>query len=137
MSTLGHYIKSRREELGLTQEELANRVGIGVRQADISRLENNHVKSPRLSRLERLADALDAPVGVLLSKSGWIGAEEEITSTLSEERRSHITLLPSAPDQLPEAIEKLNQVKELVEEVQVMIDEAGGPVSPMNMNVSP
>ena len=38
MTTLGQTIRLRRDELGLTQEKLAERVGNGVRQAEISRL---------------------------------------------------------------------------------------------------
>jgi len=62
-------------ELGLTQEELAERVGDAVRQAEISRLEHDKVSLPRRPRLEQLAKALDLPIGLLLSSSGWVGAE--------------------------------------------------------------
>lgn len=63
-------------ELDLTQEELAERVGEGVRQSEISRLERNRVTLPRRQRMEQIAVALDIPVGVLLARSGWVGAEE-------------------------------------------------------------
>ncbi len=74
--TLGQLIRERRMELNLTQEELAERVGDGVRQSEISRLERNRVTLPRRQRMEQLAEALDIPVGVLLARSGWIGAEQ-------------------------------------------------------------
>ncbi len=73
--TLGQLIRERRMELNLTQEELAERVGEGVRQSEISRLEKNRVSLPRRQRMEQIAEALDIPVGVLLSRSGWAGAE--------------------------------------------------------------
>jgi len=73
--TLGQLIRERRMELNLTQEELAERVGDGVRQSEISRLEKNRVTLPRRQRMEQIAEALDIPVGVLLSRSGWAGAE--------------------------------------------------------------
>lgn len=76
MPTLGKFIRRRREELGLTQEALAELVGDGVRQAEISRLENDRIVLPRRQRLEQIADALDVPIGVLLARSGWVGAEE-------------------------------------------------------------
>ena len=38
MPTLGAFIRRRRLELGLTQETLAEMIGGGVRQAEISRL---------------------------------------------------------------------------------------------------
>jgi len=74
-ATLGRVIRERRTALGLTQEELAERVGDGVRQAEISRLEHDKVSLPRRPRLEQLAKALDLQVGHLLASSGWTGAE--------------------------------------------------------------
>ena len=75
IKTLGEVIRQRRGELGLTQEELAERVGEGVRQAEISRIEHDRILLPRRSRLEQIARALDLPIGVLLAHSGWTGAE--------------------------------------------------------------
>lgn len=75
-NSLGELIHRRRLELGLTQEELADRVGDGVRQAEISRLEHDRVSLPRRARLEQIARALDIPLGVLLAGSGWTGAHE-------------------------------------------------------------
>jgi transcriptional regulator with XRE-family HTH domain len=73
--TLGQVIRSRRLALGLTQEELADRIGDGVRQAEVSRLECDRVALPRRRRLERIAAALDVPVGELLAAAGWSGAD--------------------------------------------------------------
>jgi transcriptional regulator with XRE-family HTH domain len=75
MPTLGKFIQRRRVELGLTQEQLAELVGGGVRQAEISRLEHDRVTLPRRQRLEQIARALDVPIGELLARSGWVGAE--------------------------------------------------------------
>ncbi|MDQ3655385.1 MAG: helix-turn-helix domain-containing protein [Chloroflexota bacterium] len=75
VATLGQLIRERRMELNLTQEELAERVGEGVRQSEISRLERNRVTLPRRQRMEQIAEALDIPIGVLLARSGWAGAE--------------------------------------------------------------
>ncbi len=74
--SLGQVIRRRRAELGLTQEELAERVGPTVRQAEISRLENDRVTLPRRARLQTIADALELPLGMLLERSGWSGAEQ-------------------------------------------------------------
>jgi transcriptional regulator with XRE-family HTH domain len=76
-TSLGRLIRQRRIELGLTQEELAERVGDGVRQAEISRLERDRVTLPRRGRLEQIAQALDVPMGELLARSGWVGAQEQ------------------------------------------------------------
>jgi transcriptional regulator with XRE-family HTH domain len=76
MSTsLGQRIRERRLELGLTQEALAERIGGGVRQAEVSRLEHDRVVLPRRQRLEHIARALEMPLGTLLAESGWAGAE--------------------------------------------------------------
>src|SRR5262249_2092289 len=73
--TLGQVIRSRRLALGLTQEELAERIGDGVRQAEVSRLECDRVTLPRRPRLERIAAALGLPLGDVLATAGWSGAD--------------------------------------------------------------
>jgi transcriptional regulator with XRE-family HTH domain len=75
---LAQVIRERRAELGLTQEELAERIGCGVRQADVSRLERGRVVLPRRDRLERIAAALDLAPGELLVRSGWAGADRHL-----------------------------------------------------------
>lgn len=72
--TLGQVIRSRRLALGLTQEELAERIGDGVRQAEVSRLERGGVALPRRRRMERIAAALKVPLGELLAATDWSGA---------------------------------------------------------------
>ena len=72
--TLGQVIRRRRIELGLTQEVLAERIGECVRQSEVSRLERDRIVLPRRERLERIAKAIEMPVGELLIQSGWAGA---------------------------------------------------------------
>lgn len=72
--TLGVIIRGRRLELGLTQEQLAELIGDGVRQAEVSRLERDRIILPRRPRLEAIAGALNLPIGALLMRSGWAGA---------------------------------------------------------------
>jgi transcriptional regulator with XRE-family HTH domain len=74
--TLGAAIRARRTELGMTKEELADRVG--VRQAEVSRLERGRVALPRRPRLERIAAALGLATGELLARSGWAGADRAL-----------------------------------------------------------
>lgn len=52
--TLGQFIRKRRVELGLTQEQLADRVGDTMRQSEMSRLERDRVSLPSRDRLESL-----------------------------------------------------------------------------------
>jgi transcriptional regulator with XRE-family HTH domain len=80
--SLGQFIRSRRLELGLTQEQLAARVGEHVAQAEISRLERDKVALPRRPRMEHLAVALEIPLGVLLARSGWTAADDIPASAL-------------------------------------------------------
>jgi transcriptional regulator with XRE-family HTH domain len=70
-STLGTAIRLRRQEIGLTQEQLAERIGDGVRQSDVSRLERDRIQLPRPSRFRAIAAALDLEPGELLHRSGW------------------------------------------------------------------
>lgn len=76
--TLGQVIRDRRRDLGWTQEELGARIGHGVAQSEISRLERDKIMLPRRERLERIASALELPLGTLLARSGWAGAEQLI-----------------------------------------------------------
>ncbi len=71
--SLGKAIRDRRMELGLTQEALAERIGDGVRQSDVSRLERDRIQLPRPQRLRAIARALDMEPGELLIASGWEG----------------------------------------------------------------
>jgi transcriptional regulator with XRE-family HTH domain len=102
--SLGEFIRERRRELGLTQEQLAEHVGEGVRQAEISRLENGGIKLPRKDRLGALASALHVSIGELLLRSGWIGEEERIlleqdpSSALSSDRSESDAVAASMED---------------------------------------
>ena len=76
MTHLGAFIRERRIELGLSQEDLAERIGPTVRRAEISRLERGNVVLPRRGRLERIAAALDVSLGTLLLYSEWLTEDE-------------------------------------------------------------
>jgi transcriptional regulator with XRE-family HTH domain len=87
--TLGTIIRKRRLELGLTQEQLAERIsahGEFVRQSEISRIESGAVGLPRRARLERIAAALDVPLGELLAHSGWSHADLYLGTPPNESR---------------------------------------------------
>lgn len=63
-SILGERIARTRETRGLTQEELAEAADIG--RVTISRLENGE-QSPRYRTIEKIADALDVAIPMLLT----------------------------------------------------------------------
>lgn len=126
MPTLGAYVRRRRIELGLTQEQLAEQIGDGVRQADISRLENDRVVLPRRDRLERIADALDVPLGHLLVRSGWTGADDLPMPEMAVSAPDVPSVPPAGSP--PNVVEVLEQIKALVEQVETLIDESATPV---------
>ena len=62
--SFGERMKHRREQLGLTQQELAN--AMQMRQTAISRLEHDGVPNPGAEVLRRLARALRCSVDWLI-----------------------------------------------------------------------
>ena len=62
--TMGAVIRRYRRSRGLTQEDLAER--IGVQRPLISKYENDSIE-PSLKRLRRIADVLEVPVGLLVN----------------------------------------------------------------------
>lgn len=56
---VGPAIRQRREALGLSQEELAQRLGFDTRMRDIERIESGTILFPSWIRLLRIASALD------------------------------------------------------------------------------
>lgn len=71
VNALGNYVRERRQDLNLSQEQLAARVGGNCCQSDISRIERGHVELPRFPTMVSLASALEVSVGNLLISSGW------------------------------------------------------------------
>ena len=82
--TLGDAIRTRRQELGWSQEELAKRIADhgdeAFRQSDVSRLERGKVTLPRRERLVHVAAVLGLSLGELLARSGWTGAASAFAS---------------------------------------------------------
>src|SRR5215207_8184572 len=86
--SLGEAIRLRRLELGMSQEELAERIGPDVRQSDVSRLERGKILFPRLERLNQIAAALGMTIGALLIEAGWF-TEDESAQVVAAERPGH------------------------------------------------
>ena len=61
--TTGQRIKAARKAAGITQAELADRLGISY--VGVSQWEND-LRNPKIETIQRIADALDIPVGELL-----------------------------------------------------------------------
>lgn len=113
--TLGQFIRGQRMALGLTQEQLAERVGDGFRQAEISRLENDRVEFPRRERLEAIADALDVTLGDLLIATGWLDVEHaEVIANTKEGQLPDPQILDDAMAVLATAREKVAETADLL-----------------------
>ena len=93
--SLGDAIRLRRLELGMSQEELAERIGPDVRQSDVSRLERGKILFPRLERLNQIAAALGMSIGALLIEAGWFTDEESanFTSASSHESKTQSSIV--------------------------------------------
>lgn len=77
LETLGRVIRERRRELGLTQTQLAER--LGWVQERVSTLENAKYGLPSLPALVRLSEELTLSLGTLLDAAGFAGAAAGIT----------------------------------------------------------
>lgn len=72
--TIGERIKIRRSEIGLTQQDLADK--LGVTKSAICRVERGFEKNLTTDRVKKFADALNCGVGKLM---GWEDANFEET----------------------------------------------------------
>jgi transcriptional regulator with XRE-family HTH domain len=76
---IGERVKKRRQELRITQEELAERLGVTYQQ--IQRYENG-VNRLNVENIQVIANALDVPVSYFFGNSRKDKASEELTSYL-------------------------------------------------------
>lgn len=78
VSTLPQQSPQKRKSRGFTQEELAEKVGIG--QQSLSRMEQGHI-APKFERLQDFAEALNCPVADLF-RTGDKNAEIQAVSIM-------------------------------------------------------
>jgi transcriptional regulator with XRE-family HTH domain len=116
MSTsLGAFIRDRRQELGLTQEQLAERIGETVRQAEVSRLEGDRISLPHRRRMEQLAAALEVSLGELLVRSGWMKEGDALPERELERDSDPMSWQGPVPEdiddmELPELVAMLERI---------------------------
>jgi transcriptional regulator with XRE-family HTH domain len=121
--TLGQFIRERRQELGLTQEALAERIGGSVRQAEVSRLENDAVSLPRRERMEGIAAALEVSLGDLMVLTGWLNEGHVHVVGGQDDGKSDAG--NGSPDQpLAQAVESVHEAKAMVADTAKKLDEA-------------
>ncbi len=90
MSGFGERVRSLRESLGMTQDELAKRMG--VTRPAVSAWEAGNSK-PRLAKLEALADTLDTTPFYLLEGEGPREVESSPTSAMVPMRVLGVTCM--------------------------------------------
>jgi transcriptional regulator with XRE-family HTH domain len=100
-STLGPFLRHRRQRFGLTQAQLAERVGEGTRQEHISRLERGAVTLPRWHRLLALAEVLEVTPGTLLLRAGLITTEDVQRSAGTSGRPPSVREFPAREEVRP------------------------------------
>lgn len=105
--SIGQRIRSRREELGLTQTELAKRMGI-TSKVSISNVENDK-EDLTTTRVKKYADALDCSPAFLM---GWT---EEADSTISHMKERISGLSGSTEDEDNYFFEKARQDRVFME----------------------
>jgi transcriptional regulator with XRE-family HTH domain len=118
--SLGTFIRERRQDLGLTQEQLADRIGGSIRQAEVSRLEGGRIALPRRSRLEAIAAALEVSLGELLLRTGWMQDGDQLASAIAASPRNGWT--PDAVEAL--SSEHMPALLEAVAAAETMVTEA-------------
>jgi transcriptional regulator with XRE-family HTH domain len=72
--TLGEVIRWHRHQKGWTQAELVLKLDGTLDQGQLSRLEGNTLKTPRIEALRKLGEVLGVPPGRLLKLSRFPGA---------------------------------------------------------------
>lgn len=126
--SLGTFIRERRQDLGLTQEQLAERVGDGVRQSEISRLEHDGVALPRRGRLEQIAAALEVSIGDLMVTTGWLDEEHLKSVEAGPQGKPDASLdgdhgaADAAVDNLVTALEGLAAAQELIAQTSAALE---------------
>lgn len=69
--TLADIIRAARMAANLSQQDLADRVGLGMTQRDVSFIESGRNKRPNPARLDKLAAVLDIPRDDIYQSSGY------------------------------------------------------------------
>lgn len=79
MSTIGNRIRKRREELGLSQDELGKRIGYKSRSS-INKIELGH-RNLTQSKIKAIADALETTPSYIM---GWDDNNPQLDALIEE-----------------------------------------------------
>jgi transcriptional regulator with XRE-family HTH domain len=79
---LGAAVAARRNQLGLTQEQLAEKVGVS--RITIAHLETGIIRWPKLATLQSLSRALETTITALLREGGLAPGEDDLGRRIAE-----------------------------------------------------
>ena len=102
---VGYLIKKARTEKGMTQEELAEKVG--VKKSAVAKWENGRVSEIKRSNLKNLADTLGLNPNQLLGDTDL--SQQPEMDGLTENQKKLITFARTVPEDKAEMILKVIQ----------------------------
>jgi transcriptional regulator with XRE-family HTH domain len=103
-SPFGQRLYSTRKARGLTQEQLAGKVGLSKRM--ITYYEGEPLDGPPLSTLTKIAEALSVTASYLLGESTLKKVQDDLTPTL----RKHVQALQKLPTRDRNAILRMAEL---------------------------
>lgn len=106
-TTLAAFLRAERERAGLSQRQLASRVG--VNHAYLARLESGEMANPSGELLQRIADVLEISSAELL---GFIGVRSAELPELAPYLRTKYRLDEAAIAEIAERVQRLAQNKD-------------------------
>lgn len=109
--TIGERIKNRRQELGMTQSDLAKKLGYTDR-ASVSRVESGQIDLPQ-SRIVKFAEALRVSPSYIM---GWEDEDKKNPATMdgmSENRKKLMHFVADVPEEKAELL--LRVMKSILE----------------------
>lgn len=116
---IGHAIKAARKAAGLTQEDLAN--AIGVKRSVVSKYENGQI-GPRYQTVERIAAALHCDISDLVDSKKE--AQLIVDSFIDEYKKTHSgqSVIALSKEENPEVIDAIKERKKSGSVVQEYTD---------------
>ncbi len=113
--SVGKRIKQRREEIGMTQAELARKVGTTYQA--ISKYENDIIGTIPTKKLKIIAEALDCSPVYLLGMEQKTFYDEKQVDEMRDELKDNPDLrmlLSATYDLKPEEIRKLTEIAKMI-----------------------
>jgi transcriptional regulator with XRE-family HTH domain len=127
VSVLGQIVAHRRNELGISQEALAEMVGVS--RGAIAQIETGTIRQPKQETLLALAKALNLSVRTLLLEAGILPREEATTRELEADIAEVIAANPAFADIIDFAREYPEKLVEVVRYAQYLVSgETGSEV---------